>query len=67
MLSDTGFFEVGHKSYDFGLPSDGLWGLDVSDDGKYVVAAGYAGQPNSASAEERAQEDAALVIYKIGD
>lgn len=65
--ADSGFFEVGHKSYDFGLPSDGLWGLDVSDDGKYVVAAGYAGHPNSASAEDRAQEDAALVIYKIGD
>jgi hypothetical protein len=65
--ADTGFFEVGHKVYDFGQPSDGLWGVDVSDDGKYIAVAGYAGQAGNAAAADRAKEDAALVIYKIGD
>jgi uncharacterized delta-60 repeat protein len=65
--ADTGFFEVGHEVYDFGQPSDGLWGVAVSQDGKHVAVSGYAGQANNAAAADKAMEDAALVIYKIGD
>jgi uncharacterized delta-60 repeat protein len=64
---DASYNGSGYMTFDWGLASDAFYGVALSADAKYVVAAGYAGAASNATADQVAREDAALVIFALED